>query len=283
MKHRFRLSLLLAAAWLVGCSTARPPTELVDARAAYAKAAQGKSPQYDPAGLHEAQLALKKAEASYSKDPNGEVTRDQAYVALRRAERSEVAASVFLWQQREKNARDAAVQAQAKGLESTQVELARTRQQLEQEKAARTAAEAGSKESMARLSAAHAAAVKQEDRGTVITLAGGVLFATNKAALLPGAEQSLEQVAQAISTDNTKRLLVEGHTDSRGSDAKNKSLSKARAESVAKFLKSHGVAPERITTEGLGSSQPIADNATVEGRATNRRVEIVIEPDQPTP
>ncbi|MOA46899.1 Outer membrane porin F precursor [compost metagenome] len=71
-------------------------------------------------------------------------------------------------------------------------------------------------------------------------------------------------------------IKVVGHTDSVGSDAYNQALSERRASSVAEYLLSQGVAPNKVTSEGRGESQPIADNETEEGRAKNRRVELHI-------
>jgi outer membrane protein OmpA-like peptidoglycan-associated protein len=268
------LATTLAAA---GCATTQPPKELVDAREAYSRSEHGKARQYNPAALHEAKTELDRAEASFKDDGDSEKTRDEAYIALRRSERAEVEANTIVWQQRQEKARVEMNQAQAKGYQKAQSELAATRSQLEQEKAAREAAEMKSKDMLAKLAAANAAAVKEEARGTVITLSGGVLFASGKSQLMPSAEANLSQVADAIKSQSDRKVLVEGHTDSRGSAQLNQNLSKARADSVAAFLVSHGVEPDRITTAGLGPSNPVADNNTAEGRANNRRVEIVIQ------
>lgn len=266
---------------LAACATTQPTKELLDARDAYSRSEQGKAREYNPAALHEAKVALDKAEAAFEEDPESQQARDEAYVALRRAQRAEIEASTMAWEQRKERARSAANQAQAKGLEKAQTDLESTRDQLQQEKAAREAAEAKARETLAKLAAANAAAVKEEPRGTVITLAGGVLFASNKSVLLPGAQNSLGQIADALKEQQDKRILIEGHTDSRGSDATNQALSQARAESVAAFLISRGVPSEHITTAGLGPSRPVADNNTAEGRANNRRVEIVIQNAEP--
>jgi len=268
------LATTLAAA---GCATTQPPKELVDARDAYSRSEHGKARQYNPAALHEAKTELDRAEASFNDDGDSEKTRDEAYIAMRRAERAEVEANTIVWQQRQEKARVEMNQAQAKGYQKAQSELAATREQLEQEKAAREAAEMKSKDMLAKLAAANALAVKEEARGTVITLAGGVLFASGKSELLPSAENNLSQVAEAISSQHDKHVLVEGYTDSRGSAQLNQNLSKARADSVAAFLVNHGVETSRITTSGLGPSNPVADNKTAEGRANNRRVELVLQ------
>lgn len=75
-----------------------------------------------------------------------------------------------------------------------------------------------------------------------------------------------------------KKIVVEGHTDSQGSDSSNQALSERRAQAVVSFLVSRGVSAEQIRAQGLGESRPIADNNSPEGRANNRRVEIVIQP-----
>ena len=125
---------------------------------------------------------------------------------------------------------------------------------------------------------ARLAAVKEEPRGLVITLSGSVLFASGKYALLNSAMTKLDEVAFALKAqDAGKRMVVEGHTDSQGSDSTNQPLSLNRAIAVRDYLVSRGVAPEKITAVGLSSSRPITDNKTAENRANNRRVEIIIE------
>ena len=126
---------------------------------------------------------------------------------------------------------------------------------------------------------ARIAAVKQEERGTVITLSGSVLFASNKYDLLPAAQAKHNQAADALlANDPDSTFVVEGHTDSQGKQALNQTLSENRARVVREYLVSHGVASDRITSSGLGPSRPIAENTSAEGRANNRRVEIVISP-----
>lgn len=115
----------------------------------------------------------------------------------------------------------------------------------------------------------------QAPQSEVITLRG-VLFAYNSSQLTPTAEnQLLELMAKLKNTDVTS-IKVIGHTDSNGSDAYNQKLSERRASSVAAFLMNQGLAPDKLTSQGMGESQPVADNATEEGRAQNRRVELVI-------
>ncbi len=116
------------------------------------------------------------------------------------------------------------------------------------------------------------------ERGKIV--APPVFFATNDDVILEKSFPTLELVAQTFK-DNpwVKKVRVEGHTDSRGSDEHNLDLSKRRAASVMKFLIQAGVAPERLESQGYGEEHPIASNDTALGRAKNRRVEfIIIEP-----
>jgi outer membrane protein OmpA-like peptidoglycan-associated protein len=102
------------------------------------------------------------------------------------------------------------------------------------------------------------ARVKEESRGTVITLDGAVLFVTGKSELLPLAQQKLDQVANALKEmDEGKTVVVEGHTDSQGSDDTNLKLSQQRAESVRSHLVARGVPADRITAVGRGEQQQI--------------------------
>lgn len=110
-----------------------------------------------------------------------------------------------------------------------------------------------------------------------ITMAGDTLFATGSAEIFPGARERLRQFAAVVNRYPQTTLLVTGHTDSTGSPQTNLRLSEQRAQAVASALIADGVSPTRITTRGVGSSQPVADNSTAEGRAQNRRVEIVIQ------
>ena len=104
-----------------------------------------------------------------------------------------------------------------------------------------------------------------------------VLFATGKYDLLPIARQKLDEVAKALLEQPFKTITVEGHTDSRGSLSKNQTLSQDRAESVRSYLISRGLPADKTKAVGHGPSRPVADNDTAEGRANNRRVEIVVD------
>ncbi|WP_332762411.1 OmpA family protein [Pseudomonas koreensis] len=112
----------------------------------------------------------------------------------------------------------------------------------------------------------------------VITLsdAGAVLFDFDKSDLTPAATTQLDALMDKLRNADVVSIKVIGHTDSKGSDAYNQALSERRASSVASYLLSQGLAPGKLTSEGRGESEPVADNATDEGRAQNRRVELHI-------
>jgi outer membrane protein OmpA-like peptidoglycan-associated protein len=110
----------------------------------------------------------------------------------------------------------------------------------------------------------------------VITLNGNVLFAYNQSELMPEARSELDSLMAKLQNTDVASIKVIGHTDSQGSDTYNQKLSERRASSVAAYLLSQGVAPNKLTSEGRGESQPVAENDTEEGRAQNRRVELHI-------
>ncbi|MBL4635879.1 MAG: OmpA family protein [Kofleriaceae bacterium] len=112
---------------------------------------------------------------------------------------------------------------------------------------------------------------------TGLMLLDRVYFKTNKAEILPVSYALLDNVAQVL-TAHTEiaKVRVEGHTDSRGSEASNASLSDARAKAVMAYLVNKGVEASRLSAVGVGEAKPIASNATDKGRTTNRRVEFVI-------
>lgn len=118
--------------------------------------------------------------------------------------------------------------------------------------------------------------VEVEPVQEVITLSdqGSVLFAFDSAELTPAAQQQLQALTAKLGDPAVTRIRVVGHTDSKGTDAYNQGLSERRANSAAEYLISQGVSPQKVTSQGKGESEPVADNETDEGRAQNRRVEL---------
>ena len=208
----------------------------------------------------------------------------RAWLPTRRVPGTAASARTSLAAREKKDAETEGQKFQGDTLKKTQAELAntqntlsKTQDELKREAAARAEAEKRAAQSLADLQ--KIAAVKKEDRGMVITLSGGVLFPTDKSELLAGAMAQLNQVGEALVRNSPdSRITVEGHTDSQGQAAHNQELSQKRAEAVATYLRSRGIAPDRVTAAGKGADKPIADNKTIEGRAQNRRVEIIVEP-----
>lgn len=102
-----------------------------------------------------------------------------------------------------------------------------------------------------------------------------VNFASGRAEILPESQPQIAQVLSLLQGNPTLRLAVNGHTDSTGDRTGNKSLSQDRAQTVVAALTAGGIAGERLQAAGFGQEQPIADNATEEGKARNRRVELI--------
>ena len=119
---------------------------------------------------------------------------------------------------------------------------------------------------------------KQTERGTLVTF-GDVLFATNKSDLRSSGLVNVNKLAQFLQENPDRKVIIEGYTDSTGSDSYNQSLSERRAGSVRTELVKMGVDPARIVTQGYGKEFPVADNTSVSGRAMNRRVEVTISND----
>jgi outer membrane protein OmpA-like peptidoglycan-associated protein len=300
MRTQRQIAILgLAITGLAACAASMPPQDLVNARSAYSRASNdGKTGQADPRDMDVAKKQLDSAETSFRENGDTQGTRDESYLALRKTEYAEViartratdaatGATVDAMHADEKKtvAGTAAALARSKSdlatqdtaLASKDVALAAGKTALKDEKGRREEAEKRAAQAMADL--AKFASVKQEARGMVITLSGSVLFASAKSDLLPAAQLKLNDVANAlIKEDPLSKIVVEGHTDSQGGVPYNQDLSQRRAQAVRDYLVSRGIAADRVTSQGFGSSRSIADNTSAEGRANNRRVEIVVQP-----
>jgi len=192
---------------------------------------------------------------------NAEASRAAAAEAAAAAER-ELAA---------KAAAEAAAQAAAAAAEAATASEAAV--EAAAQAAAAAAAQAARDELLSRLNTA--LPTRESDRGLVSEI-GGVQFATAAADLSAPARESLARFSGVVASYPDLRFTIEGHTDNVGSDANNNELSLRRAISVRDYLIGQGVAASSIDVEGLGPSRPVADNSTADGRARNRRVEIVI-------
>ncbi len=166
-----------------------------------------------------------------------------------------------------REAEQARMQAEAKAREAEQ---ARIQAEARAREAERAKAEVD--ELLSQLSDLKA---KQTERGIVLTM-GDVLFAFDKAALSPEAFRNVDKLADFLRKHPNRSVLIEGHTDSVGSDEYNLDLSGKRAGAVKNALVAKGVGEERITPKGYGKKYPVASNKTSDGRQLNRRVEVVV-------
>jgi outer membrane protein OmpA-like peptidoglycan-associated protein len=119
----------------------------------------------------------------------------------------------------------------------------------------------------------------ETEDGWGLDLSGQILFATDTDQLTEQASGIIEKVTQALHIIEIDSVRVDGHTDNTGSPDYNLMLSERRAEAVAREVARHGIPASRIVRRGFGSARPIADNATPEGRAQNRRVAIIVPGD----
>lgn len=159
------------------------------------------------------------------------------------------------------------IEEQQQRYEEVEQRVEATEQQLTAERQRAQAAE----EALRRLGI-----MRETERGQVITLSGNLLFRSGGAELLESVEERLDQIASVLADMGDRPIIIEGFTDSVGSRELNQELSEDRARAVRDYLVKRGIDPNRIELEGRGESNPVASNATPEGRAMNRRVEIII-------
>ena len=130
---------------------------------------------------------------------------------------------------------------------------------------------------IADLNAIEGADVHMKDHKLDVTFDSGILFTTNKADLKPEAKTAIDQMIAVLKKYPGTKLTVEGHTDADGADDYNQTLSEKRATAVSSYVGSHGIDPSLLSAIGFGETKPVGDNATAEGKAKNRRVEVLLE------
>ncbi len=281
--------LVSLVAGLGACAGTRmPPKELTDARDEMLQARDTAS-QLDPTDVHEAALALNTAERAWQDDPDSPSSIDFALIAQRKAQIAEAEAQAAQAANRTAAAKQqtqalaatqlANVQGQLgqteRQLDQTQVQLQQQKERSELQRAHLAEMESNLKD--ARATIAKIATIRDDDRGMVITLQGELLFKTGQWDLKPAAMAKLDEIAQALK-GSEQPIDVVGYTDNVGTRANNMDLSQKRAASVRDYLADKGIPRDLIRAEGRGPDDPAADNSSIEGRATNRRVELVVEP-----
>jgi len=243
---------------------AAPNSALRQAQQSYEKARQDPVvASQSPLLLHEAEQALRQAEAAREEVEINHL----AYIAQRRVEVAHA--------ESDRKTAERVAEKQLKERDEIVLE-ARTR---ETQAALANAAEA---DAVAAALAQELAALeaKQTERGLVLTL-GDVLFDYDRASLKSGAQQNLYRLVTFLKEHPEQNVLIEGHTDSKGSEFYNRELAEDRAQAVRDLLIGNGIGAERITASGYGESYPVATNDTVAGRQQNRRGEIVLPSSEP--
>jgi outer membrane protein OmpA-like peptidoglycan-associated protein len=174
----------------------------------------------------------------------------------------------------------AALAAEKASKEKAEADLQKQQAEIEKQKQDISESQKRTADALAELS--KLAAVTEEERGLVVTLSGSILFRSAEATLMSSAQKKLDQVTKALLAVRARNIIVEGHTDSRGSESYNQNLSQRRADAVRDYLVQKGYPADHIQARGKSKGSPIADNASPEGRANNRRVEIIIERESQT-
>jgi len=242
-------AVLIGASGLLPACAGRDTESLDQARTAVSQARTDQTVVTQaPEKLEEAEGALARTESALvARAPQVELdhlaylTRQRAAIALATAEEREALAEI-----------------EALGAERDRLMLGEREREIESLEGELAALEA-----------------RETERGLVVTL-GDILFDLDEARLTPGGELQVARVADALRRMPDRNVLIEGHTDSTGSDAYNLDLSQRRANEVEGLLIVQGVDPTRVVTRGYGEDYPVASNDSAAGRQQNRRVEVVI-------
>lgn len=279
----------------------RSPLELYEAVNAVQIAEAGGADQWAQETMATAKLDLNNAQQMdiHQKDMKQEIT--YAREAVQTAEDARIITIRKIKARDDANARAAAAAAQQQAEQQAaaaqaqqQQAEAQAQQAADQAQQAQAAAARAQQQQAAAEQAAQAAQQQTEQmreklrqqlnqvlqtqetaRGLIVNMSD-VLFATNKYTLTPDAEIKLAKVSGILATYPNINVQIEGYTDNTGSDSYNLTLSQHRATSVQAFLIAQGVAPDKVTAQGYGPADPVADNSTSQGRAQNRRVSLVI-------
>ena len=297
MTTRHTLALtLLSAALLAACSSVPESNAPLEQARADFRAAQTDPRAQTMAGaeMKQAQDAINRAYQAWKQQDDASQVNHLAYVA---SQRVAIARETMVLKTAEQTVGNAGVarsniRLAARTQEANAAQLSAELAQRDAEAAQRTSAVARADTAEAQRVAAMAMdqnRMLQErlrelnaqatPRGLVITL-GDVLFDTDQAQLKAPGNRMIEQLAAVLKEYPMRNVLIEGFTDSTGSNSHNQSLSERRADAVRIAFMNQGIAVARIRTQGLGEGFPVAGNDNPEGRQLNRRVEIVLSDEQ---
>ncbi|KAF0814489.1 Outer membrane porin F [Andreprevotia sp. IGB-42] len=285
-RNRYTTPVLLTiAALLAACSSVPKTTSLLEQTRSDYQLAQNNPDvvRYAPLELKQAGDALAAADVVAKKGDDAASIDKLAYVAKQK---------VALAQEAGKK-KTAEADVATAGKERDQLRLDQRTQEADKAKLSAAQADAATKaaqgetaeaQTQIQLANARAArfeaqlaelAAKKTDRGMVITL-GDVLFGTDQSRLTADGMRTAQKLADVLTQNPERKVLIEGFTDNTGSDAHNQELSERRATTVQSALVGMGIASARVSTRGYGESRPVAANDTAQNRQLNRRVEIVL-------
>jgi outer membrane protein OmpA-like peptidoglycan-associated protein len=277
----FTPTLLVIAALLTACNSMPTSTSMLDQTRNDYQSAQSnpKVASYAPLEMKQASDAMAKANAAAANNDSTEEIDKLAYLAKQK---------IALTQEVAKQ-KSAEADVAKSGTERDKMRLdQRTREADQSRTAANIArgdaayAQQQTRDAQARNANLEAQlaelSAKKTERGMVITL-GDVLFATDQARLNPEGQRTVQKLAQVLTQNPQRTVLIEGFTDSTGSSAHNQALSERRADAVQLGLLEQGIARNRIAIHGYGEAHPVAGNESTTDRQLNRRVEIVLSED----
>ncbi|GGE69458.1 OmpA family protein [Massilia psychrophila] len=288
----FNTAILASTVLLAACSTIPASTPTLDqARGAFAAA--NSDPQvstYAPLEFKLASDALEQANAAAVKRQSLDKIDQLAYlakqkiaiaqqVASRKAAEADIANSGQARERLQLEARTNEANRAKMDADRARMDAQAAQSQANDAQRAASNAEAQTRQAQARLAQLEAQMAdlqaKKTERGMIITI-GDVLFGTDQARLTPNGMNTVQKLADVLTQNPSRTVLVEGFTDSTGSAAHNQDLSERRAASVATALTGMSIPPQRVAMRGYGQSYPVAGNDSASARQLNRRVEIVL-------
>lgn len=291
-KRKSTPALIAIAVFVAACSSTPTTTSLLDQTRGDYMAAQNNPAvaTFAQAEFRQASVALERANTAAANKESLDTIDKLAYlakqsiataqeVAKRKAAEAEVAKAGGQRDQIRLEVRTQEANKAKQDAQMAQQQAQAAQMQAQNAQAQAQSAEAATRDAQARAAALEAQladlAAKKTERGMVITL-GDVLFGTDQARLTPDGTRTARKLADVLTNNPQRTVLIEGFTDSTGSSAHNLELSQRRAEAVRNALLEMGIARERIATRGYGAAYPVAGNASAADRQLNRRVEIVL-------
>lgn len=256
-----------------GCTSMPEPLALEQGRVTYLQAQQNQNiSARAPLVLREAEQTLHRAERAWVRDKDQEEVQHLVYLLERKVEIARATAQQKMaeadLQQLTEELERVLLQSRARNAREAR-EAERQTEQVRQEAQQATTRATAFRQELTELRA------KEDERGWVFTL-GDVLFESNRADLRPGAMRNLYPLVTFLKNHPERQVLIEGYTDSIGSEQYNLELSQRRADAVREFIINNGIRPNRSASRGYGKAYPVASNNTEGGRQENRRVEFTI-------